>query len=294
VTRHHFKKIEFYITNVCNLNCKRCNRFNDFNFKGWQRWSDYQDIYQRWSEYIDIDDIVILGGEPLLNPTINEWIVGLRETFKTARSIQILTNGTQLNKVKNLYQTIQKTDNAWLGISCHNTNALNELDKEIRSFLQGNILRVERGHELNRYNADFFYIDHNLQIPVWIQDSFYPSSIVPSDRGTLTLHNSDVNEAHRLCGFVQYKNYHFIHGKLYKCGPVALFPEFDQQHNLDISEEDRLLLNAYRPLTVSDYPELGAKFIEQIDQPIAQCKFCPSKKNNLQIFATSKNSQKLL
>jgi hypothetical protein len=72
---------------------------------------------------------------------------------------------------------------------------------------------------------------------------------------------------------------------------VALFPEFDQQHNLDISIEDRALLNSYRPLTATDYPELGAKFLEQLDQPIPQCKFCPSKMNNLQIFATSKNQE---
>jgi organic radical activating enzyme len=291
VTKYHFKKIEFYITNVCNLNCERCNRFNDFNFKGWQSWTDYQDIYQQWAEYIDIDDIVILGGEPLLNPSINEWITGLRQTFKTAKSIQILTNGTRLNKVKDLYHTVTTTDNAWLGISWHNVNTFNEIDKEIREFLQGDILKIERGHELAKFNAEFMYIDKNLQIPVWLQDSFYSSAIIPTGRGTLTLHNSDPNASHSTCGFVEYKNYHFIRGKLYKCGPVALFPEFDQQHKLDISDEDRVLVNSYSPLTVSDYPSIGAKFIEQLDQPIPQCKFCPSNKNLLNIFATSKNKK---
>ena len=299
MTKHHFSKVEFYITNVCNLNCERCNRFNDFNFTGWQSWSDYRDTYQQWAQYLDIDDIVILGGEPLLNPTVIDWIKGLRQVFKTTQSIQVLTNGTRLNKVKGLYEALKQTQTplVWLGVSWHNISTLDELDKEIRCFLQGDTLRVERGHELNRYNADFVYIDEiGIDIPVWIQDSFYPRSIIPSGRGTLTLHNSDPTEAHSVCGFAQYKNYHFIRGKFYKCGPVALFPEFDQQHPLDISAEDRVLLNSYQPLTISNYVNSGAKFIEQLDQPLAQCKFCPSKMNNAQIFATSKNkiSQKIL
>ena len=286
MTKHHFEKIEFYITNVCNLTCERCNRFNNFNFKGWQRWSDYEADYEKWAEYIDIKHIIILGGEPLLNPDILDWVHGINRIFK--RNVQILSNGTRLNHVKGLYEALQVKN--WIGISWHNINTIDEFDVEVRKFLKGNVQRVERGHKLNQFDAaDFVYIDDNLQIPVWVQDSFYPSSIIPSERGTLTLHNSDPNEAHGVCGFVKYKNYHFIRGKLYKCGPVALFPEFDQQHNLDISIEDRTLLNSYQPLVVSDYPKLGAKFIEQLDQSIPQCKFCPSKMNNLQIFATSKN-----
>jgi hypothetical protein len=69
---------------------------------------------------------------------------------------------------------------------------------------------------------------------------------------------------------------------------VALFPEFDQQNKFDISEEDRRLLNSYKPLSVEMCPESGKQFIETIDQVIDQCKFCSSNISNKQISAVSK------
>ena len=66
-----------------------------------------------------------------------------------------------------------------------------------------------------------------------------------------------------------------IRGGIYKCGPAALMPEFDQQYNFDISEEDKKLLYSYRPLTVEDFDTRGREFFDHIDDEIPQCKFCP-------------------
>ena len=91
----------------------------------------------------------------------------------------------------------------------------------------------------------------------------------------MTLHCSDVHRAHEICTFAQWKCYHFIRGKLYKCGPVALFPEFDQQHSLTLTAEDRELINAYQPLDLKNWDEQHQDFLARLDQPIPQCKFCP-------------------
>jgi hypothetical protein len=290
VSKHFFKKIEFYITNVCNLNCKHCNRFNNFNFTGWQRWSDHEATYEKWSEHIDIDHMVILGGEPLLNPDIIEWILGLNRVFK--RYVQILSNGTRINRVKGLYDALQINGN-WMGISWHNPNTIDEFDAEVRQFLKGDIVTLDKHHPDNRFTADMVWVDSNkVAIPLWLQYDFYESSIKTSGDGQFTLHDSDPLAAHSVCGFAMYKNYHFIRGKLYKCGPVALLPEFDQQYKFNISESDRHLLNSYRPLTVDDYPTYGNDFLTNIDQPLAQCKFCPSSHNLQKIFAVSKNKTK--
>jgi hypothetical protein len=56
---------------------------------------------------------------------------------------------------------------------------------------------------------------------------------------------------------------------------VGLFPEFDQQHHFDISNEDRDLLNSYQPLTVDEFDTRGQQFVDNIDEVIPQCKFCP-------------------
>lgn len=291
MTKHHFGKIEFYITNVCNLNCKDCNRFNNYSFTGWQRWSDYKDIYKRWADHITIKQIVLLGGEPLLNPDIIDWVYGLNEIFK--RPVQILSNGTQINKVKGLYQALRVNGN-WLGISWHNPDTLEMFEKEIQQFLQGDIVRLPPGHPDNNMNAHAVWVDsNNVKVSLWIQYDFYKSAIQPTADGRLTLHNSDPLKAHNHCGFAVYKNYHFIRGKLYKCGPVALFPEFDQQHNLDISEQDRELINSYEPLTVEGVETQGNGYFDSLDQPIPQCKFCPETTNfTHRLFAVPKNLAK--
>ena len=104
-----------------------------------------------------------------------------------------------------------------------------------------------------------------------------------------TLHQSDPTAAHNICGFVNFQCYHFIRAKLYKCGPVALFPEFDQQHHLNISDKDRELLNGYNPLTVDEFDNRGQQFIDDIDNVIPQCKFCPDKvENNIKIHSLNK------
>jgi len=302
--RIHFNKIEFYITNVCNLNCDQCNRFNNHHFTGWQRWKDYASDYQKWAEYVDIEQIVILGGEPMLNPSIVDWVKGINSLWP--RAVQILTNGTRLNHVKGVYDLFLGNKSQypeirdhyiksnqmrnWLGVSWHNAFSLEDLEQEINQFLQGKIT-VVHGRENNKFDADLVWTDSNdISVPVWIQDHFTDAAVQVSSQG-FRLHNNDPEEAHSVCGFVQNKNYHFIKGKLYKCGPVALFPEFDQQHRfLDITEDDRKLLNSYQPLSVDEFDQRGQDFIDNIDRVIPQCKFCPVNSNYRQITAIRKNS----
>jgi hypothetical protein len=280
--RKHFAKIEFYITNVCNLSCHRCNRFNNHDFRGWQKWTDYEQIYRSWSQYIDIDHIVILGGEPLLNSTIIDWVYGLNDIWH--KNVQILSNGTHINHVRGLKQALQENGN-WLGISWHNMEQLDQLRDIMVEFLGSNCTEVH-GKSNNRFGGDIVFSDNNgVDIPIWIQDQFQESSI----RTDWTLHNSDPIIAHERCGFVQNKCYHFIKGKLYKCGPVALMPEFDQQHALNISHEDRQLLHQYQPLTIDDIEYVGEKFFRNLDEPIPQCKFCPVEAHPEKIFAIRKN-----
>lgn len=109
---------------------------------------------------------------------------------------------------------------------------------------------------------------------MWLTNEFSTAAVQPNG-SKFVLHNSDPITAHNQCGFVKYKSYHFIRGKMYKCGPAALFPEFDEQHHLDILPSDREIINSYRPLTMDNFDEYHQEFFSKLDQPIPQCKFCP-------------------
>lgn len=294
----HFipNKVDFYITNICNLTCNNCNRFNNHDFKGWQRWGDYESVYQQWGQLVKLKAITIMGGEPMLNPTIAEWVSGLNQIFKI--EVQILTNGTRFNQNKNLYQHLLyrppgKAISNHIGVSLHNLNDWPWIRDSIYDFLEGKIIEMPKGHPNNVWNSDWHFIDSNgVIINVYISNHFGKSSIqtknlikenlkineveLQEKYTRFTLHNNDINLAHANCSFAKWKSYHFIRGKLYKCGPVALMPEFDVQHNFDISNKDRQLLNSYRALDPENFADYHNEFFANLDNPIEQCKFCPT------------------
>jgi hypothetical protein len=211
----------------------------------------------------------------------------------------VLTNGTRLNKVPGLYDTmVAKVDKKVIcnhvGVSIHNIDHFEPLRDEIRKFLQppfkewGTMIGVEKPEIEPGWGSIYSARDHNnVIVNMFLYDSFSTAALQKTNN-TFTLHNNDLLIAHSQCGFVQYKSYHFIRGKVYKCGPVALMPEFDQQHPIAISEEDRQLLRSYQPLTADNIETYGDEFFANLDNPIPQCKFCPVNAINVQVAAQPK------
>lgn len=273
-SRIFIERLEFYITNVCNLTCDGCNRYNNYNFKGWQSWDEYEPILEEWARKIEIRHPVILGGEPLLNPDIVKWVNGLRRLWPEHYGVQIQSNGTRIDRVRGLYEALDPKEGNWIGISIHNPDDREEIFSRIRNYLQSPI--KESTNKSHPIGSDYqFYDRNNWYVHAWMSNQFVQSNIIEKPDGGFTLYQSDPVQAHENCTFRRFKNYHWIRGKIYKCGPVALMPEFDQQHCFDISDEDRVLLNSYRGLSVDEFDQRGAEFLRTIDDVIPQCKFCP-------------------
>ena len=183
----HVDYLEFYITNVCNLNCPDCNRFNNFAFKGHYKWDEYYEDYKKWSEILDIGEIGILGGEPLLNPDFPKFLNGIAELWPNA-TIRIITNGTQFDRWPTLYDDLLKLKGrAWISFSVHNASELSDSIEKAKSFL-GDIVRDS---EVNR-NAAGKAIYDNLKgadwpdcnsyeefcnLPPWIKDEIQSANV---------------------------------------------------------------------------------------------------------------------
>lgn len=316
---HFLNWIEFYITNACNLNCTNCNRFNNFAFTGHQTWSDYQDVYRAWSKIINFGRISILGGEPMSNPDLPNWINGISELWP-GTEITIITNGTFLNKIPNFYKLLEKYNGkVSLLITSHNPSNLLQDTKNIENFFPiqpTKTIYSNREEWKTRYNQsrapawpdcehpdDFYNLPEQIQNECIIQHVihpqqlfiskytdgiitarfysnvyFYSSSVIHNiETGVLTLHNSDPNIAMNVCAFKTCP--HFIKGKLYKCGPTGLLPEFIDQFQVNISNQDRELVNSYQPAMANWSNEKLLSFLnnQKNAEPIAQCKFCPEK-----------------
>lgn len=272
---------EFYITNVCNLTCNGCNRFNNYAFTGFQRWKDYQEDYEKWGERIDLPRLSILGGEPTLNPTFMDWFRGLRKIWPDSH-IEIVTNGTRLDKVKGLYDEVLKYKNKTaIDVNIHSKELLEYCQTSIYNFLEEPITEFNNGRFLklayNNFKGEGWpdSFDSVNDLPTWVIDEirkeFNPETpfllsptryidkngvrvkitysawfIKPGlfqEGSQFKLHNSDPKKAHDVC--YSKRCHHFYKGRLHKCMITALLPEFDKQHTIDVnmSNSDRNLIH---------------------------------------------------
>jgi len=112
------------------------------------------------------------------------------------------------------------------------------------------------------------------QIMIDATDVFVSSTVIfNGNNQPLTLHDSNPTSAFLVCYHKQC--HHFIKGKLYKCGPIAVLQEFIEQFPVDINSNDKELLTSYIPAECSWSKDKLAKFLDDLAYPIPQCKFCP-------------------
>jgi organic radical activating enzyme len=160
-----FKKkfVEFYITNVCNFNCDNCNRLNNYYFSGHESWKLHKDTYKVWSEKIDFENILILGGEPLLHPNLPEWMIGLRSLWPSAE-IKILSNGSRLEYWErfNLFDLLSETK-IQLEISLHNRARRLPLLDELQAALNQPTIAVTQSEEWTKWTDAY----NTVKDPSW-------------------------------------------------------------------------------------------------------------------------------
>ncbi len=274
---------EFYITNVCNLACPGCNRFNNYKFRGFQRWSDHAEQYQEWSRQIRITNIGLLGGEPLLNVDFMSWLMGIRDLWPFSR-IKVVTNGFYLNRVPGLYDYLRSNLGIQLWVGVHNPDHVEKIKQILEEFLSGPVTYVP--NQDNPYQEYETIRDSNgvtvkLEYNWW----FHQGALIQQNND-LVLHDSDQELAHTNCHM---KNcHHFVQGKLYKCGVVAVLPEFAKQHPLMLNSQDQELLASYQPLELSHSMEHKKQFVRDLKNSIPQCKFCPETYHGQKIHAEEK------
>jgi len=91
---------------------------------------------------------------------------------------------------------------------------------------------------------------------------------------TFSVYNSNPTQAHNVC--ISKHCHHFVRGKLYKCHHVALLPEFEEQYNVLMTNDQRNLLHSYTPATVNNTQTELQEFVNDIKDVIPQCSLCPS------------------
>lgn len=93
-------RLEFVLTDHCNLNCKGCTHYSPLAPKEFADFDELCRSMQHLGRVADgrIGRAYLIGGEPLLYPRINEAMQALREAFPKA-ALYIFTNGIALPRM---------------------------------------------------------------------------------------------------------------------------------------------------------------------------------------------------
>lgn len=112
-------QFEVHLAEHCNLNCAGCEHFAPLAKKEFTDLNEYTRDFKRLSQLFDgrVRFIHLMGGEPLLNPAINDFMRVARECFPITSDfdvgggIYIVTNGVLLPQMdKSFWECCRKYD----------------------------------------------------------------------------------------------------------------------------------------------------------------------------------------
>jgi MoaA/NifB/PqqE/SkfB family radical SAM enzyme len=106
-------RIEFVVTDYCNLNCKSCTHYSAMAPAEYEPFSqlehDMASIAKAKNFHL-LHDVYLIGGETLLYPQLNE-AMRLAKKYFPENQMQVFTNGIKLPKMdEDFWQTCRETD----------------------------------------------------------------------------------------------------------------------------------------------------------------------------------------
>lgn len=110
--------IEFWAVKHCNLNCKGCSSCSPIAEKWFLDIERLKNDLKRLSDLkIEIKNIAVLGGEPLLHPHIDKIFDVVKEVYPEC-SLELLTNGLLLPKMPETFWLNCEKNKVKIKVTC--------------------------------------------------------------------------------------------------------------------------------------------------------------------------------
>ena len=261
--------VETMAIQSCNLSCVGCTNYSDLIHKGYVSWNSIENDLKEWLEVIDIEDFGIMGGEPLLNPEIEQWIIGIRKLLPNSR-IRFTTNGLKLHKNFHLVDLMHKLGNFSFKITAHKNTT--ELQKTIEK-----ILKSYDWKPVAEFGIDRLITTNDFRFHVKSPSTFYKT--FKGSYHDMKPHNSNPIEAFDMC--IQ-QTCPLLHNKgIYKCSTSGLLEDVLKRRGKDYSEWRPYIPDAIYP--TSTHKQIK-KFIDNFGKPNKICGQCPTKNDKESII----------
>lgn len=142
--------VEIEITEFCNLNCRGCCDFSNLaKEKKFYELDEFTADMTRLSDiFSGINKIRLMGGEPLLNPRLTDYVITARKLFPAA-DIRIVSNGLLIPKLGTETLSVIKENDCKFDIS--NYPPTRKLFPEIKNTLESAGVEYDLGFPMNYF-----------------------------------------------------------------------------------------------------------------------------------------------
>lgn len=202
---------EMGIIDFCNLNCKGCNHYSPIFEKKYPNVdARMRDVERIADLYDDIVEFGLIGGEPFLNPDVEEYIKRTRDLLPKTE-IQMVTNGLLIPKLEDRILECIKENSITIAISQY-APTLKMIDK-VKS-------------RLEKYNIDY------VLKPAMSKKKFYK---------TLSLDKDSIYE--KKC--ISQGCINICDGKIAKCPSVLYIGELNKKFDVQFPNEGIYSLDSF-------------------------------------------------
>lgn len=258
--------LETMITYACNLSCHGCTNYSDYNMKGSVTWEQGRADIEPWLKRVDIPDFGILGGEPLLNPDLKNWIYGLRELLPNAQ-IRFTTNAKLFMRKKEVLDWCLDIGNCVFKFTIH----------QDAKYVQDSVEYVRNRTvwwPVHEYGINRWSTHNNVKFQI-----NYPTHFFKTYQGTyvnMKPFDNNPKDAFDIC--IQQTCPLLFNGKIYKCSSIALLSKvLDDWGHVDDPDWEPYAKGHGLSIGCSDHDL--QKFINNFGKPAGICRMCPTSDN---------------
>tara|TARA_R110002167_G_scaffold361924_1_gene580669 strand:+ start:1004 stop:1843 length:840 start_codon:yes stop_codon:yes gene_type:complete len=258
--------VESMLVYPCNLKCDGCSTFSDLTVQGYVAADQGIAWLQQWAERFEIQAWGAMGGEPLMNPQMYDWIVAVRQLLPDAQ-IRFVTNGLLLERHWRIVELLNQIGNCILKITVHLS------DKRIQSAID----RIQRSYDwepVYEYGIHRHSLPNGMKFqvnkPKWFTQTFQNTyaDMLPWDSNPVEAFD---NCHQQTCSML-------LEDKLYKCSNTALIPGVWKKHNQPNADAWKPYIDTGLSVDAS-LRELQA-FSNNVGKPHAVCQQCPTKNDS--------------
>jgi organic radical activating enzyme len=263
--------LETMIVYGCNLSCVGCTNYSDYDVKGMVSWAQGKQWLEQWLERIEIPDFGIMGGEPLMNPEVEQWVVGCRELLPDSQ-IRFTTNGVMLHKKQSVIDALMDIGNCVIKLSVHQPREFYTQTALQYLFSKAKWTPVVE-HGIQRWQSS-----NGVRLQISMPTKFVKTYL--NDYSSMLPHQSEPQSAFDIC--IQQTCPLLLEGRIYKCSSIALLNRVLDDWNVKNTAWD--YYKSYQGLEAGCDSASLNNFISSFGKAESICSMCPTANDHKSII----------